>query len=133
MTASTLSNSTRQLEKRLGVRLLNRMTRSVSLTGAGVCLLDKLRPIPRHRIPAEIINRAVGCTTYSASLATSRLVLADGRRRLGWPPVSIPELNSIGHAIDMRFSFGWPLLFSGLEGIASDLCPHRPSVGRRYR
>ena len=53
------------------------MTRSVSLTGAGVCLLDKLRPIPRHRIPAEIINRAVGCTTSSASLATSRLVLAE--------------------------------------------------------
>jgi DNA-binding transcriptional LysR family regulator len=44
VTASALSHSTRQLEERLGVRLLNRTTRSVSLTDAGVRLLDKLRP-----------------------------------------------------------------------------------------
>ena len=44
VTASALSHSMRQLEERLGVRLLNRTTRSVSLTDAGVRLLDKLRP-----------------------------------------------------------------------------------------
>jgi DNA-binding transcriptional LysR family regulator len=42
--SSALSHSTRQLEERLGVRMLNRTTRSVSLTDAGVRLLDKLRP-----------------------------------------------------------------------------------------
>src|SRR5580698_3095851 len=44
VTASALSHSMRQLEERLGGRLLNRTTRSVSLTDAGVRLLDKLRP-----------------------------------------------------------------------------------------
>jgi len=34
----------RQLEERLGIRRLPRTTRSVSLTEAGVCLLERLRP-----------------------------------------------------------------------------------------
>jgi enamine deaminase RidA (YjgF/YER057c/UK114 family) len=36
----------RQLEERLGVRLLNRTTRSVSVTDAGSRLLGRLRPAP---------------------------------------------------------------------------------------
>ena len=44
VTASALSHSMRQLEERLGVRLLHRTTRSVSLTDAGVRLLQRLRP-----------------------------------------------------------------------------------------
>ncbi len=41
---STLSHAMRALEKRLGVRLLNRTTRSVSPTEAGLELLERLRP-----------------------------------------------------------------------------------------
>ncbi len=41
---STLSHAIRALEDRLGVRLLNRTTRSVSPTEAGFQLLDRLRP-----------------------------------------------------------------------------------------
>src|ERR1700726_477813 len=44
VTPSALSHSMRQLEERLGVRLLNRSTRSVSVTDAGLRLLEQLRP-----------------------------------------------------------------------------------------
>jgi DNA-binding transcriptional LysR family regulator len=44
VTPSALSHSMRQLEERLELRLLNRTTRSVSLTDAGMRLLDRLRP-----------------------------------------------------------------------------------------
>ncbi|HVJ54903.1 MAG TPA: LysR substrate-binding domain-containing protein [Aliidongia sp.] len=44
VSASTLSESVRRLEARLGVRLLNRTTRSVTPTEAGARLLDRLVP-----------------------------------------------------------------------------------------
>ena len=44
VSASSLSEAMRRLEGRLGVRLLNRTTRSVTLTDAGQRLLDRLAP-----------------------------------------------------------------------------------------
>jgi len=44
VTPSALSHTMRQLEDHLGVRLLNRTTRSVSLTSSGERLLRRLRP-----------------------------------------------------------------------------------------
>jgi DNA-binding transcriptional LysR family regulator len=44
VTPSALSHAMRQLEERLGVRLLHRTTRSVSVTDAGQRLLDQVRP-----------------------------------------------------------------------------------------
>src|SRR4051812_30791493 len=44
VSASTLSEAVRRLEARLGVRLLNRTTRSVTPTEAGARLLDRLVP-----------------------------------------------------------------------------------------
>lgn len=44
VTPSALSHTLRQLEDRLGVRLLNRTTHSVSLTDAGLRLQERLRP-----------------------------------------------------------------------------------------
>jgi DNA-binding transcriptional LysR family regulator len=42
--ASALSEAVRRLEARTGVRLLNRTTRSVTLTNAGARLLERLQP-----------------------------------------------------------------------------------------
>ena len=42
--ASSLSEAVRRLEARLGVRLLNRSTRSVAPTEAGARLLERLGP-----------------------------------------------------------------------------------------
>lgn len=44
VTPSALSHAMRGLESRLGIRLLNRTTRSVSLTDAGELLFEKLTP-----------------------------------------------------------------------------------------
>ena len=44
VTPSALSHTMRHFEESLGFRLLNRTTRSVSLTDAGLRLLDRLRP-----------------------------------------------------------------------------------------
>jgi DNA-binding transcriptional LysR family regulator len=44
VTPSALSHTMRQLEERMGVRLLHRTTRSVSPTDAGLRLLERLRP-----------------------------------------------------------------------------------------
>ncbi|MGB3919408.1 MAG: LysR family transcriptional regulator, partial [Thiothrix litoralis] len=44
VSASALSHNMRTLEEQLGVRLLHRTTRSVSLTEAGRALLEQLQP-----------------------------------------------------------------------------------------
>jgi len=44
MAASTLSHQIANVEKRLGIRLFNRSTRSVSITQAGEALLSRVRP-----------------------------------------------------------------------------------------
>ena len=44
VSASSLSEAVRRLEARLGVRLINRTTRSVTLTEAGARLFERLQP-----------------------------------------------------------------------------------------
>ena len=45
LSASALSQTIRQLETRLGVRLLNRTTRSVAPTSAGARLYERIMPV----------------------------------------------------------------------------------------
>lgn len=63
---SALSQIIRQLETRLGVRLLNRTTRSVSPTDPGRRLHERLAPMLREMDDA--VAQAVGTTTRTAGM-----------------------------------------------------------------
>src|SRR5450631_3202245 len=54
MSASSLSQRMRDLEERLGVRLLNRTTRSVAPTEAGERLLERLAPALKDVVDATL-------------------------------------------------------------------------------
>jgi DNA-binding transcriptional LysR family regulator len=57
--ASSLSEAMRRLEAKLGVRLLNRTTRSVALTDAGQRLLDRISPaLGEIQAAVEVVNAA---------------------------------------------------------------------------
>jgi DNA-binding transcriptional LysR family regulator len=81
VTPSALSHSMRLLEERLGVRLLNRTTRSVSMTDAGHHLLDRLRPAMQQIDEAlENLNkereRPLGRLRISARRVAAAAVIA---------------------------------------------------------
>ena len=80
VTPSALSHSMRQLEERLGVRLLHRTTRSVSLTDAGLRLLEQLRPaIDQIAGALEDLNgsgsgRSGGCGSMRRHMAAAAVI-----------------------------------------------------------
>src|ERR1700729_4434350 len=69
MSQSALSHSMRGLEKRLGIQLLARTTRSVSPTAAGATLLQELAPA------LERIERAVAETRKQRENPSGRIRL----------------------------------------------------------
>jgi DNA-binding transcriptional LysR family regulator len=78
---STISQTIRTLEERLGVRLLNRTTRSVSLTDAGEKLLARIRPAITELGAAvedlkQFRNVPTGTLRLSVSSAAAQVVLA---------------------------------------------------------
>ena len=78
---STLSQTIRSLEERLGVRLLHRTTRSVSLTEAGARLLSKIRPAFEELNSAvESVNDfrdvPMGTLRLSVSSIPAQMILA---------------------------------------------------------
>ena len=79
---SGLSERMRRLEDKLGVRLLNRTTRSVALTDAGRDFLGKLEPALREVEAAiDVVNgykgRPAGTLRLNVPLSAARLVLPD--------------------------------------------------------
>lgn len=88
VSASTLSQSVRRLEERLGVRLFNRTTRSVSLTEAGARLLERLEPALGGVASAlEAVN-----AFRDSPLGTLRLNVSGVVARLLMPPLLGPFL-----------------------------------------
>src|SRR5580692_6381728 len=78
--ASTLSEAVRRLEARLGVRLLNRTTRSVAPTEAGARLLDRLGPaLLDIEAALDVVNvfrdRPAGTLRLNVPVSAARLVL----------------------------------------------------------
>ena len=78
--ASGFSEAVTRLEARLGVRLLNRTTRSVAPTEAGARLLDRLAPALTEVAAAlEVVNRfrgrPAGTLRLNVPVSVARLVL----------------------------------------------------------
>ena len=78
--ASRLSEAVRRLETKLGVRLLNRTTRSVAPTEAGARLLDRLGPaLGEVEAAVDVVNgfrdRPAGTLRLNVPVSAARLVL----------------------------------------------------------
>jgi DNA-binding transcriptional LysR family regulator len=78
--ASGLSDAVRRLEARLGVRLLNRTTRSVAPTEAGARLLERLAPaLGEVEAALDVVNgfrdRPAGTLKLNVPVSAARLVL----------------------------------------------------------
>ncbi|MET0255273.1 MAG: LysR family transcriptional regulator, partial [Luteibacter sp.] len=78
--ASALSEAVRRLEAQLGVRLLNRTTRSVAPTDAGKGLLARLAPaLSEVEDALDVVNsyreRPAGTLRLNVPMSASRLVL----------------------------------------------------------
>ena len=78
--ASSLSEALRRLETTLGVRLLNRSTRSVAPTEAGTRLLDRLGPaLVEVEAALDVVNgfrdRPAGTLRLNVPVSAARLVL----------------------------------------------------------
>ncbi len=90
VSASSLSLAIRRLEKKLGVRLLNRTTRSVAPTEAGTRLFERLVPAFNEMETAlDVVNafrdRPAGVLKLNVPATVARLVL---------PPIVTPFLKA---------------------------------------
>jgi DNA-binding transcriptional LysR family regulator len=80
VSASTLSEAVRRLEQRLGVRLLNRTTRSVTPTEAGARLIERLGPaLGEVEAALDVVNgyrdSPMGTLRLNAPGAVTRLIM----------------------------------------------------------
>src|ERR1700678_200722 len=79
VSASSLSEAVRRLEAKLGVRLLNRTTRSIAPTEAGARLLERLTPaLGEIEAAMDVVNafrdRPTGTLKLNVPATVSRLI-----------------------------------------------------------
>ncbi|MFO6448785.1 LysR substrate-binding domain-containing protein [Erythrobacter sp. NE805] len=105
--ASALSAAVRRLEERLGVRLLNRTTRSVQATEAGARLLERLRPALAGVSEAlDSVNayrdRPAGTLRLNVPGVVARLMLPDllARFMIAYPEIVV-EVQAEDRFIDV--------------------------------
>ncbi len=112
---STLSQTIRSLEERLGVRLLNRTTRSVSLTEAGERLLVRVRPaFAELHSAVESINdfrdTPSGTLRLSVSAVPAHMILAPLLKQFlrAYPGITldIEVNNGLTDIVSGRFDAG---------------------------
>src|ERR1700746_29682 len=112
---SALSRTIRQLETRLGVRLLNRTTRSVAPTSAGARLYERVVPVIEE-LDAEVAE-AVGATGRTAgtlrintlSMAADKLIAPRlGRFHRAYPQVGLDIVidDGLSDIVAGRFDAG---------------------------
>jgi DNA-binding transcriptional LysR family regulator len=90
VSASSLSEAVRRLEAKLGVRLINRTTRSIAPTEAGTRLLERLAPVLGELEAAmDVVNafrdRPAGTLKINVPANVARVVL---------PPIVAPFLKA---------------------------------------
>src|SRR3954465_1630953 len=90
VSASSLSEAVRRLEAKLGVRLINRTTRSIAPTEAGTLLLERLAPaLGELEAAMDVVNafrdRPAGTLKINVPANVARLVL---------PPIVAPFLKA---------------------------------------
>ena len=115
LSASALSQTIRQLETRLGVRLLNRTTRSVAPTSAGARLYDRITPVMREMDAAvaeavEATGRAAGTLRINTLGMAARKVIAPrlGRFHRAHPQVVLDIVidDGLSDIVAGRFDAG---------------------------
>jgi DNA-binding transcriptional LysR family regulator len=115
LSPSALSQIIRQLESRLGVRLLNRTTRSVAPTEPGLRLHERIAPMFREM--DEAVAQAVGATTRTAgtlrintlSMAAKKIIAPRlGRFHTMYPDVVLDIVidDSLSDIVSGRFDAG---------------------------
>ncbi|MGB9097650.1 LysR family transcriptional regulator [Erwinia sp.] len=117
MKPSTLSQILRQLENRLGVRLLNRTTRSLSLTEPGAALLARLKPA------MQAMEEAVSDTASQSGKVAGMLRVHTSR--IGAELYLQPHLAAFHHR--------WPdiVLELTVDDSAIDIVSHGYDIGIR--
>jgi DNA-binding transcriptional LysR family regulator len=115
LSPSALSQTIRLLESRLGVRLLNRTTRSVAPTAAGLQLHERIAPLIRAMDEAVAeVSATAGQTKGSLRINTpgmaARLVIAPrlGRFHRAHPEVQLDIVvdDSLGDIVAGRYDAG---------------------------
>lgn len=135
---SSLSDAVRGLEERLGVRLLNRTTRSVTPTEAGRRLLERLTPALAELADAldavnDFRDRPTGTLRLNVPVAAGKLVLAPlvARFLLAYPGIRL-EIVEDNAFVDV-FAAGFDAGIRYGESLAKDVIavPFGPA-GQRY-